>query len=142
MSVSSISSVNNVPTDNVPSALADRRKNLQALDSALESGDLQAAQSAFGALQQSVSSQSAASGTVASAKTSQFAADLQAVGQALQSGDLQGAQQALAAMKQHRHHGGHHRHASKPGGTSPTPAPTALISADGSPVGGVISAKN
>jgi len=141
MSVSSISTVNNVPTDNLPSGLADRRRNLQALDSALESGDLQAAQSAFGALQQSVSSQSPAPANGATAKTSQFATDLQAVGQALQSGDLQGAQQALATMKQHRHHGGHRHHGSRAGATSPTPVSPPLTAADGSPIGGVISAK-
>jgi hypothetical protein len=52
MSITSLSSTVTASASEASSAYADRRKNIQALDSALQSGDLQAAQSASAALQQ------------------------------------------------------------------------------------------
>ena len=53
MSVTSLSSVD-PSTSNASTIFADRRKNMQALNSALQGGDLQAAQSAFAAVQKSL----------------------------------------------------------------------------------------
>ena len=89
------------------SPLAGRRQKLDALENALQSGDLESAQTAFAALQPQ-SAQSASIGAVGANTRNQFASDLQAVGQALKAGDLTGAQQAFALMPQHRHHGHHH----------------------------------
>jgi hypothetical protein len=107
MSVSSLSSITTSSSGDLSSIFAERRKNMQALDTALQGGDLQAAQSAFAAVQQTLPSRSgSASGS--------FANGLQAVGDALQSGDLAGAQKAFAALQQERKAHGHHHHGARP----------------------------
>jgi len=110
MSVTSLSSVD-PSTSDASAIFAERRKNMQALNSALQGDDLQAAQSAFATVQKSLPAQV---GATASSPAGQLATGLQAVGQALQSGDLAGAQKAFAALQQNaqtaKSHGHHHHH--------------------------------
>ena len=104
----SVDPVSGASPNTYESPLAGRRQKLDALENALQSGDLQSAQSAFAALQAQSAPQSASIGAGGANARNQFATDLQAVGQALKAGDLTGAQQAFAVMRQHRHHGHHH----------------------------------
>jgi ribosomal protein S20 len=111
MSVTSLSSVD-PSTSDASAIFAERRKSMQALNSALQGDDLQAAQSAFATVQKSLPQVS--TNVNASSSGGQLAAGLQAVGQALQSGDLAGAQKAFAALQQNaqaaKGHGHHHHH--------------------------------
>jgi DNA-binding FadR family transcriptional regulator len=77
------------------------RQALSQLSSALQSGDLSAAQSAYNTLSQSVGGN----------PNSPAAQALQQIGNALQSGDTNQAQQALQQLQQkmRAHHGGHHQ---------------------------------
>src|SRR6478736_1306632 len=83
----------------------DDRQAFGQLTSALQSGDLNAAQNAYNTLASSPIAQG----------NSPFAQALQQIGQDLQSGDLADAQKALASLQQqqqqarahhHHHHGG------------------------------------
>ena len=103
----SVDPVSGTSPNTYESPLAGRRQKLDALENALQSGDLESAQTAFAALQPQ-SAQSASIGAVGANARNQFASDLQAVGQALKAGDLTGAPQAFALMRQHRLHGRHH----------------------------------
>ena len=122
MSVTSLSSVDPSTSDASP-IFAERRKSMQALNSALQGDDLQAAQSAFATVQKSLPQVS--TNVNASSPGGQLAAGLQAVGQALQSGDLAGAQKAFAALQQNaqaaKSHGHHHHHHGG-GGAASTPS--------------------
>jgi hypothetical protein len=121
-----VSGISSTASNTIDSPFAERRTNFEALDQALQSGDLQSAQSAFAALQQSRGVQSASSTTAGSANTGkQASTDLQAVGSALQSGDVSGAQQAFATLRQHRHHGHHHHQATAAGAPSGAQVPSA-----------------
>jgi hypothetical protein len=85
---------------------ATARQAFQQLSSALQSGDLAGAQTAYSTLSQSI-------GTNAN---SPLASALQQIGSDLQSGDLTGAQATLSALQQQtqaqRAH--HHHHHGKP----------------------------
>lgn len=91
----------------------------QQLGSALQAGDVNAAQNAYSTLAQMVGSN----------PNSPLAAALQKIGSDLQSGDINGAQSAFAALQQqtqagHSHH--HHRHAkANNDGQDSQPAPPA-----------------
>ena len=98
------------------SGLQQRKQNVNSLFSALQSGDLAAAQSAFATLQNS--------GLPANSP-------LNAIGQSLQKGDLASAQQSAQSM-QAAH--GHHHHGS--GGS----LPQALMNSVGSTTGTSASA--
>jgi hypothetical protein len=106
----SVNGISPTSPSSYESPLADRRQKIESLRDALDSGDLQSAQAAFAALDQSSTTGRSTSTTPADGSNTknQFSTDLQAIGQALDSGDLSAAQQALATMRQHRHHGGHH----------------------------------
>jgi hypothetical protein len=100
MTISSVSSASISPTQSFnPSPI---RQAFSQLSTALQSGDLSAAQSAYSTLSQSPAAQG----------NGPFAQTLQQIGQDLQSGDIAGAQKALAALQQqvqghhHHHHGG------------------------------------
>jgi hypothetical protein len=121
----SVDPVSGTSPNTYESPLAGRRQKLDALENALQSGDLESAQAAFAALQPQ-SAQSASIGAVGANARNQFATDLQAVGQALKAGDLSGAQQAFALMRQHRHHGHHHG----AGAQNPTPQTTPAASSN------------
>lgn len=96
------------------------QQNFKALSSALQSGDLAAAQKAFSSM--------STSGTSTSANSNSPLAQL---GQALQNGDLKGAQTAMQAMQsKHHHHGG---------GQSTTSTATASATSNTSTVGSVVN---
>jgi hypothetical protein len=108
MSVSSISGSSQNPYLQIKS-------DFQTLSQALKSGDLDAAQQAYSAIQQDQQSSQ-------HPINSQLSADFTALGNALQSGDLAGAQQAFSslqsnaqALRQSRGGKGHHDHASSGG---------------------------
>jgi hypothetical protein len=103
------------------SGIKQTKADFQALSTALQSGDLSGAQTAFAQLQKdnpriaqalnSSSGSSASSGTSSSGSSPTSA--LQSLGSALQNGDLSGAQAALAQVQQnaptqHAGHGHHH----------------------------------
>ena len=118
MTVSSVSPALNSYQQEVQSPWKQRAKDFNALQSALQAGDLSGAQEAFAALQKDQpNSSQAAQASSASSQNSQGAKDFQALQSALSSGDLSGAQQAFASLKQdlqgagrpgrhHHHHGG------------------------------------
>jgi hypothetical protein len=125
MSVSGISSTNNLNQSDWQSIFSQSQQYFNALSQALQSGNLAGAQNAFSSLQQLApnSSQNSATTTSANATssangTSSIGSDFSALGQALQSGDLAGAQKAFAQLQQdmqtartgHHHH--HHSQAS------------------------------
>ena len=91
-------------TSNTPANLpppSDARQSFSQLVSAIRSGDLDAAQSAYADFSQSSAS-----------KTGPLAQTVGQIGDALQSGDIGQAQQALASLQRQskgaHHHGGHH----------------------------------
>jgi hypothetical protein len=118
MAISAISPSSVSPAQSFgPSAIGQA---FSQLGSALQSGNLTAAQSAYNTLSQSPAAQG----------SGPFAQALQQIGQDLQSGDIAGAQKALAALQQqaqghhhHHHHGGSQptQVASNSTATSPTP---------------------
>jgi len=135
MSVSAISSSSDPYSPSVQAA-AQRRQEFQALGTALKSGDLAAAQSAFASLQsapRSSSSSQSQAGQSPRPNTDQ-SANVQALASALQTGDIAAAQSAFAAL-QKGHHGHHHHHAkaadstvqTTPGSSSVSNDPTQLI---------------
>lgn len=75
-----------------------RQSDLQQLGQALQSGDLNGAQTAFNALQ--TLGQSGPFANADPFHNNQREQDFAAIGQALQSGDLAGAQQAFASLEQ------------------------------------------
>jgi hypothetical protein len=110
MSVSGISSGNNLYPAALQSANSQRRTDFQALGSALQSSDLAGAQAAFAALQRDLQ------GVGQTQAQSGVQSDYQNLATALQSGDLPSAQKAFAALRQdlqtvlHRHSHHHHHH--------------------------------
>ena len=107
----SVNGIGPTSTNSYDSPFADRRQKLEALRDAIDSGDLQAAQSAFASLNLPQGTDVSPVGPAGSPGKHQFGSDLQAIGQALGAGDIDGAKQALATMRQHRHHGAHHHSA-------------------------------
>jgi hypothetical protein len=97
-----------------------KQQDFKALTSALQSGDLKAAQTAYAAL---------TAGQTSSSNAANSNSPLAKIGQALKNGDLAGAQKAAQEM-QGKHH--HHHH----GGQSvPVAAPTAPSTTTSSTVG-------
>ncbi len=92
-------------------------KEIQDLESALKSGDLDAAKKAFTAITDKMKQMGVTTRANSRAQTpvGGFAADIAAIGKALDSGDISGALNTLSAMESHRPHGPH-------GGT-PLPPP-------------------
>ena len=120
MTVSSVSSTLNTYQPDVQSPWKQRAQDFNALQSALQSGDLSGAQQAFAAFQKDMPASAQAAQTAqtnsASTPNSQGAKDFQALQSALGSGDLSGAQQAFASLqkdlqsagstgRRHHHHG-------------------------------------
>ena|ERR1700690_3438626 len=93
-------------SSSIPPPIDPMRQAFGQLTSAIQSGDLSAAQSAYTALTQAQPNQG----------SGPFSQALSQIGDALQSGDIGKAQQALAALQQqmkamkgaHHHHGHHH----------------------------------
>ena len=97
---------------------AQRKQHLDALESALNSGDINAAQSAFNTIQQDMQNMPRAGSSTQPIATTQVQSDFQKIGAALQSGDVNAAKAAFAAWQQdiqkmrgHHHHGGHRHQA-------------------------------
>ena len=119
MSVSGISS-NNLMYQASSGNLGKMRQDFQALDKALQSGDLSAAQKAFAQLQvdspvaQAQNSSSTNTGTnTGSGAGNTMSSLFQSLGNALNNNDLTGAQNAFsqiqqqqASMRTQHHHGG------------------------------------
>ena len=90
----------------IPPPIDPMRQAFGQLTSAIQSGDLSAAQNAYTALTQAQPNQG----------SGPFSQALSQIGDALQSGDIGKAQQAMAALQQqmramkgaHHHHGHHH----------------------------------
>jgi len=76
------------------------RQAFSQLTNALQSGDLDAAKSAYDTVKTSPAAQG----------TGPFAQALQQIGNALDSNDLDGAQKALATLQQQQRAHGHHHH--------------------------------
>ena len=106
MTISAISPFSASPVSNFQSY----RQAFSQLASAIQSGDLSAAQTAFSTLASSPFAQG----------NSPFAQALQQIGQDLQNGDIAGAQKALASLQQQQAHRGHHHHHHGGGETSAT----------------------
>ena len=115
-SVSPISSNNLYPQTQQQGSI---RQDFQALQQALNSGNLAASQTAFATFQKDVQNMGQVQ-TGQQASQASLQNDLTALGQALQSGDLAGAQKAFATFQQdaqnsvqgHHHH--HHHHSQSP----------------------------
>jgi len=131
-SISSVSSGVNPYQNNPSNGFSAIRKDLNALGSALQSGDLSGAQTAFSSLQtdfqnrpQPPSASGATGSTGSASSTNPIQKDLQAVQTALQSGDVDGAKTAFDKLKtdlqQVRGHHGHHHGGGKPPVSSDSP---------------------
>ncbi len=105
MSVSA-TSLSAITSLNQASIYDQRRKDFQALASAVNSGDISQAQQALSALQSDTqSSQTTASGSAQTSQSvsplgAQIKTDFSALTTAVQNGDLTGAQSALSNLKQ------------------------------------------
>jgi hypothetical protein len=111
-----------------PNGQTSARQAFQQLSSALQSGDLSGAQSAYSTLSQAFGSN----------QNSPFASALQQIGSDLQSGDIDGAKNTLSQLQQqmqtgHAHH--HHHHGKPDGGaqtqSAPDPSQTSSPLSDG-----------
>lgn len=140
-SISSVSSTTNPYAYQTTSqnSFSQIAQDFQAVGSALQSGDLSAAQSALTTFQQALqgsSSQSSNTNSQPFGKNSSANTDFQNLTSALQSGNLSGAQKAFASLQtdlksaQSAHKGHHHHHhgaseASSAESSSSTPASSA-----------------
>ncbi|HXP60911.1 MAG TPA: hypothetical protein VN829_10495 [Dongiaceae bacterium] len=115
--ISSVSSTTSQYQTGVQSPWQQWAKDFNALQSALQNGDLSGAQQAFVSLQQNQQSSSPGSASTASSQNTQLASAFQALQSALSSGNLSQAQQAFASVQKdlqsagktghhHHHHGG------------------------------------
>ena len=104
------------------------QSNLQSLASALQSGNLTAAQNAFATFEQSFSASNSQQGSSQSGQSSPVNSDIQTLSSALKSGNLTSAQSAFLQLQkdmQTQQGSGHHHH----GGGGQGQAVQALISA-------------
>jgi len=127
MTVSNVSSVTNTTPAANASWYQQQFQDFKALASALQSGDLSGAQSAFSSWQSDLQS-IAPSNAQSQVQDQPFGSntkansDFQALSSALQSGDISGAKQAFANLKKDVQsangakgaHRGHHHHRVKP----------------------------
>jgi ATP/maltotriose-dependent transcriptional regulator MalT len=137
VSLSALTSIYQSYLTRSKSSTAQTAQNLNAVGTALQSGDLIGAQSALDTLEQGLSTASASSSATTSAATTATAAttqpfadnalansDYQTLVTAVQSGNVSDAQTAFAnlqnALKSGKTHGGHHHH----GGGAPPVADT------------------
>lgn len=82
-------------------SVQQQSQNFKSLSSAIQTGDLAGARSAYATLQQQIQTASQSAGGVSLFDANRsIGRHFQAVGTALQTGDLGGAQSALAAFKQ------------------------------------------
>jgi hypothetical protein len=101
MNVSAVSAAANPLDPAVPSDLAKRHQDFNALQSALQSGNISSAQSAFASFLQDVQATALKAGSKSLfAPGSQPSKDLDALGSALKSANLAAAKQAFTALSQ------------------------------------------
>jgi hypothetical protein len=141
MSVSCVSSSTNTYQPNVQSNFKQRQQDFQNLASALQSGDLTGAQTAFAALQKFQQGRQTLSGQQGSTATNPISTDFTALGTALQSGDISGAQSAFATLQKDvqslqqgqggQRVAGHHHHRHHAESTPEVTASPAAASASG-----------
>ncbi len=133
MSISGISSVNNLYLENLQNSYKQGRQDFQALAQSLQNGDLTGAQKAFAAFQQDMGNSPIGQQLN---NSNQISTDIQALSQSLNANDLSGAQKAFNQLQQDmqslqvgqagRHHHHHHHNAAAsqtttdPTGTSTT----------------------
>ena len=135
MTVSGVNSSTNPYLNNVQTGFQQQIQDFKALASALQSGDLSAAQTAFAAFQKDIQGNSQSPQAAAlSDSNSQLGKDFQALQSALQSGDLSSAQQAFATLQQdlkttHHHHHHHHSGGIDPDKTAQSTSSTATSTA-------------
>ena len=112
MTVSAIGSDNNSYIASLQADLKKQAQDFTDLSSALQSGDLSSAQSAFTAFQQDITNMQQTSGGQQSGQNNQLTTDMSSLGSALQSGDLSGAQKAFSTLQQdmQKVRRGHHHH--------------------------------
>lgn len=126
MSISINATASAVDPSTYQASFKQRGQDFKALDSALQSGDLSSATTAFAALQKDIQGGSAKGpGGKMFASGTQASKDLAAVQTALSSGDVAGAQKAFATLKtdmkaaRGAHHGHHAGGAGAAGGADP-----------------------
>ena len=108
MSIAAVTSATNPVQAGYTSPFAQAKQDMQALGSALSSGNLSGAQQAFAQLQQNLPSGGA---TPSSQNTDSAGQTIQNIGSALQSGNISDAQQAFAKLQGMKGAGkGHHHH--------------------------------
>lgn len=120
MSISGVTSTANLNQAAYTSPFAQAKQDMQALGTALSSGNLSDAQNAFAQLQQNLPSSSS---TSTSQNTDSVGQAIQNIGSALQSGNITDAQQAFAKLqsatkgagKGHHHH---HKAGASQGGSA------------------------
>ena len=113
------------------------RSDFASLLSAVQSGDMSAAQQSLSAVQSDMSAQSATYGQSGTAPTGQIGSDIQSLFDAVRKGDAPAAQQALSQLQSdrqqptqtnaappHGHHHHHHHHGSASNATTATNAVT------------------
>ncbi len=154
MTVSSISSTTNPCQISSTDGFGQLFKEFKGIRSAIQSGDMTAAQSAVTTFQNDVQSNTGKNPlSQLFANNSSLGQDLTAIETALKSEDAAGAQDAFktlmrdlrGAMKTeraHHHHHGHHRvdkggdHASQVSSSTPTAPSETAVSTNGSPTPG------
>jgi hypothetical protein len=139
MDVTGVSSATSSYQAQFSTGFRQTMQDFRALGSALQSGDLSSAQSAFATLQKDIQNSPRLQQLVGDTST-QAGKDFQALQSALQSGDLSSAQKAFASLQQdfqsmrqvsgaqvhgHRHHHPHHSPSSTSVSDSATSSGTA-----------------
>ena len=114
MSISGITSVTNPNQTAYTSPFAQAKQDMQALGTALSSGNLSDAQQAYAQLQQNLPAGATSQGSQNNDSTS---GTLQSIGSSLQSGNISDAQQAFAKLQGMKGAGKGHHHHHKGGGS-------------------------
>ncbi len=128
MSLSGISSTTPSYTSPLQNGFKQRADDFTALKTALQSGDISAAQSAFKTFKQDIQTAKSPSGS------SQPSQDFQSLESALSTGDISSAQKAFAAFQadvQAAHKSHHHHHKAATSNDAQTQTGSFTPSADG-----------
>lgn len=138
MSISGVSASLNVAQMSLRNDFQQIRDTFKSLGAALQSGDLDGAKKAYGALDQAMrdlQGRGSNDNNSPSKANSSIANDMKALDEALQSGDMDAAKQAFDALKKdmrgarHAHHHHHHKRPDNDGdeqgaANTTTPPPT------------------
>jgi ribosomal protein S20 len=137
MSLSGVSSGTPVYANPIQNNFKQRSDDFKALKSALQSGDISAAQSAFSTFKQDLQTAKSSSNN-----TSQPSQDFQSLESALSSGDISAAQKAFASFQsdvQAAHKSHHHHHHKAESSSDAQTQNTASVPASGSLIGTVLN---